>query len=116
MFSIKYNGDSMLDITLLKNILIVSIASSIISTSLVQLIKEATNSKKYIFLINLFISMTTGVLFTLTFTDLNIINSLWVGLISFIGADALYKTFEDKIFNSLSSINDVIEIERPDKK
>lgn len=106
----------MLDVTLLKNILIVSIASSIISTSLVQLIKEATNSKKYIFIINFIISMSIGIAFTLSFTDLSLINSIWVGLISFIGADVLYKTFEDKIFSSLSSINEVIEIERPDKE
>lgn len=106
----------MLDITLLKNILIVSIASSIISSSLVQLIKEATKSTKYIFLINFIISMLIGIAFSSSFTDLNFINSLWVGLISFIGADVLYKTFEDKIFSSLSTIVDVIEIERPDQE
>ena len=41
--------------------------------------------------------------------------TLWVGLISFIGADAIYKTFEDKIFNSLSKIDNLKEIERTDK-
>lgn len=105
----------MLDVSLLKNVLIVAISSSIISTSLVQLIKEATLSKKYLLIISFVISMIIGVLFSLSFTDLSIFDSLWVGLISFIGADTIYKTFEDKIFNSLSSLNPVILIERTDR-
>ena len=48
--------------------------------------------------------MVIGTLFSLTFTDLNMINSLWVGLTSFIGADTVYKTFEDKIFKSFGEI------------
>ena len=60
-------------------------------------------------------SMFIGVLFSLTFTNLSIMETLWVGLISFIGADAIYKTFEDKIFNSLSKIDTLEEIERTDK-
>ena len=105
----------MLDVALLKNVLIVAISSSIISTSLVQLIKEATLSKKYLLIVSFAISMVIGFLFSLSFTDLNIFDSLWVGLISFIGADTIYKTFEDKIFNSLSSLNPVILIERTDR-
>jgi hypothetical protein len=41
-------------------------------------------------------NMIFGVLFTLTFTDSNIINGLWMGFISFIGADQLYKLLESK--------------------
>ena len=105
----------MIDLTLLKNILIVSVASSIISTSLIQRIKEGTKCKNHICLKCLIISMVIGVLFSLTFTNLSIMETLWVGLISFIGADAIYKTFEDKIFNSLSKIDTLEEIERTDK-
>ena len=105
----------MLNITLLKNILIVSIASSIISTSLIQRLKEGTKCKSHMCIKSLIISMMTGILFTLSFTDLNIYNSLWVGIISFIGADAVYKTFEDKIFKSFSNIDDTITIKRGDK-
>lgn len=106
----------MLDVTLLKSVLIVSIASSIISTALIQKIKENTKTKKLLLFISFIISMTIGFTFTISFSDLNIINALWVGLISFIGSDAIYKTFEDKIFSSLSSLEDVIVIERKDKK
>ena len=106
----------MIDTTLLKNVLTVAVASSIISTALIQVIKEAMNSTKYIFIISFLISMTLGILFSLSFTDLDIINSLWVGLISFIGADVIYKTFEDKMFlSSLGSINNPIDIERPEE-
>jgi hypothetical protein len=91
---------------LLKNVLIVAVGSSIITTTLVQKIKEGfkfKNSKNIIFS-SFGVSMLIGTLFSLTFTDLNFVNSLWVGLISFIGADAVYKTFEDKIFKSFGTI------------
>ena len=102
----------MLRYELLKSVLIVSVASSIVSTSLIQRIKEATLSTKNIFLYGFIISMLIGFSFSLSFSDLNILDSLWVGLISFIGADGIYKLFEDKIFKSNSSSGGVINIER----
>lgn len=91
---------------LLKNVLIVAVGSSIITTTLVQKIKEGYKFKnsKNIIMSSFGVSMVIGTLFSLSFTDLNMINSLWVGLISFIGADAVYKTFEDKIFKSFGEI------------
>lgn len=106
----------MLDLTLIRNILIIAMASSIISTSLIQRIKEGTRSKKYMLIKSFIISMAVGITFTLSFSNATWQNSLWVGLISFIGADAIYKAFEDKIFDSFSSIENVIYIERNDKK
>ncbi len=102
----------MLLVNALKNVLIVSLASSIISTSLIQRIKEEKCTTKYICFYSFFISISVGILFSLCFSDLNIVYSLWVGLISFIGADGVYKLFEDKIFMSNSSINNVINIDR----
>lgn len=106
----------MLNITLLKNILIISMASSIISTALIQRLKEAFKKRKYIVIKSFLVSMIIGITFSYCFTDINFVNSLWVGLISFIGADAIYKAFEDKIFNSFSSLENVIYIERNDTK
>lgn len=106
----------MLNITLLKNILIISMASSIISTSLIQRLKEAFKKRKYIVIKSFIISMLIGISFSYCFTNISFINSLWVGLISFIGADAIYKAFEDKIFASFSSLENVIYIERNDLK
>ena len=93
---------------LLKNVLIVAVGSSIITTTLVQKIKEGYKFKnsKNIIMSSFGVSMVVGTLFSLTFTDLNFVNSLWVGLISFIGADAVYKTFEDKIFKSFGTISE----------
>lgn len=65
----------MIDLTLLKNILIVSVASSIISTALTQRLKEGTKCKNHICLKCLIISMVIGVLFSLTFTNLSIIET-----------------------------------------
>lgn len=102
----------MLNLTLIKNVLVIAMSSSIISTALIQRIKEGTKSKKYMLLKSFIISMFIGITFTLSFSNTTLLNALWVGLISFIGADAIYKTFEDKIFDSFSSLENVIYIER----
>lgn len=100
----------MLDFVLIKNILIVAIGASIISTALIQKIKENINSKKYLGLISLGVSMVIGTLFAICFSDLKVVNCLWVGLISWIGADAIYKSFEDKIFKPFSKMQEVVEV------
>lgn len=103
-----------MNLEIIKQILIVSIAASIVSTATIQKIKEQLKSKKWLFFISLVISIGIGIFFTLSFTELSIINSIWVGLITWIGADAIYKSFEDKIFKKFSDIEQVIEIERND--
>lgn len=100
----------MLDFNLIKNILIVAIGSSIITTAVVQKIKESLNSKKYLWLISLGISMVIGTLFAICFSDLSIVNSLWCGLICWIGADAIYKTFEEKVFKPFAKMQEVVEV------
>ena len=101
---------------LLKNVLIIAIGSSIITTALVQKIKEGFGfkSSKKIILVSFGVSMIIGTLFSLSFTELTIINSLWVGLISFIGADTIYKAFEDKIFKSFGKLDNTTTLERTD--
>lgn len=106
----------MLNFTLIRNVLIIALASSIISTSLIQRIKEGTRSKKHILLTSFIISIIIGVAFTISFSDIPLKYSIWVGLISFIGADAIYKAFEDKIFASFENIENVIYIERGNNK
>lgn len=104
----------MLDFDLIKNILVVAIASSIIVTALVQKIKEGFEFKnsKVIIIVSFLTSMIFGTLFSVSFSDLSIVYSIWVGFITFIGADAIYKAFEDKIFKSFGTIydNKVIKI------
>src|SRR5574344_2813227 len=99
---------------LIKALLVVAISSSIISSAFVQKIKGISLIKcsDCLIYVSFFISMLFGIIFTLTFTSYNIINALWVGLFSFLGADSLYKAFEDKIFKSYSNINSITEIVR----
>lgn len=101
-----------MELELIKQILIVSIAASIVSTATIQKIKEQLKNKKWLFFTGLISSVTIGITFALSFTELSIINSIWVGLITWIGADAIYKSFEDKIFKKYSDIEQVVEIER----
>ena len=98
----------MLNLELIKNLLIISVASSVITTTLVQKIKESFNFKKSscIIIVSFVVSMIFGTLFALTFSDAELKESLWVGLFSFVGSDTLYKTFEDKIFKSFANIID----------
>lgn len=103
-----------MELELIKQILIVSIAASIISTATIQKIKEQLTSKKWLFFTGLISSVTIGITFALSFTELSMINSIWVGLITWIGADVIYKSFEDKIFKKFSDIEQVVEIERND--
>lgn len=100
----------MLDFDLVKLVLIGAIASSIITTAIVQKIKEMVSKKKIINYISLGVSIIIGTLFALCFCDLSLVSCLWVGLISWIGADAIYKTFEDKVFKPFKKMNEVVEI------
>lgn len=86
-------------IELIVNILLISVASTFISTQLIQRIKENFKVNKWLSLAitSLIVSFTTGFLFTLTFTNLGIINALWVGLISYAGAEIIYQNFKDKL-------------------
>ena len=95
----------MLNFDLIKTILAVSIAGSIITTATIQKIKETLNTKKYLGLISLVISMIVGTLFALCFSDLSLVNCLWAGAICWLGADMIYKSLEDKIFTKFSDMN-----------
>lgn len=100
----------MLDFNLIKLVLISALASSIITTACVQKVKENMKSKKYLTLISFVVSMTIGTLFSYCFSDLSIVNNLWAGFITFLGADLIYKSFEDKIFKPFSKMQEVVEI------
>ena len=54
----------------------------------------------YSFIVNIII----GILFSLTFTNLNKYKILWVGLFGFIGADTIYRNLEGKL-SSYSQLN-----------
>ena len=100
----------MLDFELIKLVLVVSIASSIITTAIIQKIKEHLKTKNYLWYISLGVSIIFGTLFALCFSDLSILYCLWAGLISWIGASAIYSAFEDKIFKPYSKMRETVTI------
>ena len=84
-----------MNINILMNILSTASLASVIATQTIQYIKQnfkITNC--FIFIVLEFI---TGTLFSLSFTSLGIINSLWFGFIVIIGSEALYKVFKGKL-------------------
>lgn len=94
----------MLYLDYLKQLLIISIALSIITCTLVQKTKGLFNSSKWISLYSFLINIIVGTIFCITFTNIKFPNSLWIGLFSYLGADSMYKTLEGKI----SSYSDII--------
>lgn len=103
---------------LLQKLVIIATFNSIITCAFIQETKSIFKSSKWIKPYSFIVNMTIGILFCLSFTDVNLLLSLWVGLISFIGADTIYKAFEGKLksFKDLVPQKEEIEvIERNDK-
>ena len=94
----------MLDINYLKELLIISIALSAITCTLIQKTKGFLKSSKFITLYSFIINMGIGILFCLSFTKIVFPNYLWIGFFSFLGADSIYKSLEGKI----SSYSDIV--------
>jgi hypothetical protein len=103
-----------MDMDLLKLILQIAIVASAISTPTIQKVKELIPNKTVFKIVAVIISIGLGVGFSVCFSELNSVQGLWVGLITWVGADAIYKTFEEKIFKSYDQIHIVEEIERTD--
>lgn len=107
-----------MDLDLIKEIIVIAIGSSVFSTAIIQKIKEQLKSKKCLFYISFLVSIATGICFSISFSNLSMINSIWVGLTTWVGADTIYKAFEEKIFTKFSDMNKeketIIKIERDD--
>ena len=90
---------------LLENLLLVATASSTISVAFIQKTKTYLKCSKHVCFYSFIINMILGIIFTITFTDVEIKYSFWVGLFSYIGADTIYKSLEGKLtsFRDLKS-------------
>ena len=88
-----------MNIELISQILVLAIASTFISTQLIQRFKENFNVNKKISLaiVSLVISFVTGFLFAISFSKLNRIMSCWVGVITYAGAEIIYQNFKNKL-------------------
>ena len=89
----------------LKMTLLIAIALSSITCTFVQKTKVFVKSSKNITLYSLVVNLVFSVIFCKTFTNIDVPNSLWIGLFSFLGADSIYKSLEGKI----SSYTDIIQ-------
>lgn len=107
----------MLNIELIKELLIMAVALSVVTCAFIQKTKAMFKKSKWINLYSLVVNMGFGIIFCMSFTEADIINSLWVGLFSYIGADTLYKALEGKLksYSELITKEEIEEIERVDK-
>ena len=63
----------------------------------IQKTKVIFKTSKFIELYSAIVNVIFAIVFCISFTEISIINSLWVGLFSFLGADTIYKNLEGKI-------------------
>lgn len=104
-----------LDLELLKNILIIALASGCVTTLTIQKVKEFMTKKTLVCLAGFLVSMIIGTLFAKSFSSANWIYSVWCGFFTWIDANLLYSALEDKIFTKFSDLQpkeEIIEIER----
>lgn len=94
----------MLDWERLKSILIIGIACSTITLAFIQKTKKVCKSNNCITWYSLLMNLLIGFVFSLSFSDISMWESIWVGVFSFIGADTLYQNLEGK----LSSYTDLV--------
>lgn len=94
----------MFNIEYFRQLLLIAILLSSITCAIVQKTKVFFANSKYIVFYSFAINMVISVLFCWSFTKIGIQSSLWIGLLSFVGADSIYKTLEGKI----SSYSDIL--------
>ena len=101
----------MLNILLFFDVVFVSIISSFLAIVLIQTIKEnyPIKSSKQCVLLSIIISFLIGLFFSLTFSTLDLLLSIWSGIFCFAITNSLYKIFENKLFKSFKYIKKLKE-------
>ena len=87
----------MLNLDYLQQLLVIAIALSAITCSVIQKTKSCFKTSKYLCIYSFIINMLVGIIFCYTFTNIKLPTSLWIGFFSFIGADTIYKSLEGKL-------------------
>ena len=100
--------------TLLLDLLVISVTFSVILMALIQKLKGFVFITKswQVWILNLILSFAVGIPFSMTFYNISLIDSIWVGLFSFIGASAIYQGLKSQnmINYKPSSISDTVAI------
>ena len=106
-----------MNIELLQKLLIIATASSVIACAFIQKTKGMFKSSKWVAVYSFIINIIIGIAYCLTFTNIKMPISVWVGLFSYIGADTLYKALEGKLkpYSELAKKEEIEVIERDDK-
>ena len=89
----------MINVEYLKNVLIISILLSTITCTFIQKTKEILISSKYIPIYSLFVNIILGIFFATAYTNIEFPNSIWIGILSFVGADSIYKSLKGKLLS-----------------
>lgn len=98
----------------LLQILFVSMVFSVVLMALIQKLKTFTLIKKkwHIWILNLIFAFVLGIPFGQMFYHLSVLESVWVGVFSFIGASSIYDQLEKYSPVSLSDVNGKLEEEK----
>lgn len=103
----------MLKLEYLKQLLIIASVLSVFTCAIVQKIKQFFRKSKYICIYSLIINISFSIVFCITFTDITFPNSLWIGFFSFLGADTIYKSLENKLLSYKDLVNtDTISVKK----
>lgn len=103
----------MLKLEYLKQLLIIASIFSIFTCAIVQKIKHLFRKSKYICIYSFIINIGFSIVFCITFTEITFPTSLWIGLFSFIGADTIYKSLENKLASYKDLVNtDTISVKK----
>ena len=96
-----------MNIELISEILVFAITSTFISTQLIQRLKENFKVKKWLSLaiVSLVISFSVGFLFAKSFSELDIKMCIWVGVITYAGAEIIYQNFKNQL--GLKSLTEI---------
>ena len=79
---------------MLLDFLYVSLIASIISSQMIQKLKETFNyDNVFNKIMSLIVSFGIGFIFSLSFYSSVLLYAFWIGLFTLIGAERLYKTF-----------------------
>ena len=83
-----------MDSSMLLDFLYVSLIASIISSQMIQKLKETFNyDNVFNKIMSLIVSFGIGFIFSLSFYSSVLLYAFWIGLFTLIGAERLYKTF-----------------------
>ena len=106
----------MLNLSLLKNLLIIAMAVSTITVIFIQKTKRFIPNSYLIPIYSLIINLIGAYFFSKTFTtDINLMEAIWIGMFAFLGADTIYTSLEGKLspYSEINSSDDEIIGEIP---